>query len=368
MQSQNQAMRKFYLSVGLRHFGISLISIFIPAYLYSVLSFSIPQILLFLFIQESLTILFDFIAAKYISKKGARNSILISFPLLLLSFYFLPLSASPLFMFLSAAFRAGFGGFYWPAFHTYLGSHAPEGKTGDATGKTWSWYMIAIILGPLVGGFILQYFGYYYLYALFCITQIAAVLVLPELKVNKFDLDFKKTFHRLTMKEKSQLFFQGASIEAIDLWSLYSFILVPAFALLGAIKFIAGLFSSLYSFAFGKIVDKYGSSKTLSFAWLFNSINWGWKYFAQGQFGVIIGDFLGNISFLSMESPIMSKLYTEGRKNHDLLERIVLREAILRLSILPLLLLAFFVGLQNVFAILGIAFIIVAAVYGKDLG
>jgi hypothetical protein len=136
---------------------------------------------------------------------------------------------------------------------------------------------------------------------------------------------------------------------------------------LGAIKFLAGLFSSLYSFAFGKIVDKYGSAKTLSFAWLLNSINWGWKYFAQGQMGVVIGDFLGNISFLSMESPIMSKIYSEGRKNHDLLERIVLREAILRLSILPLLVLALFAGLQYLFAILGLIFLMVAAISKNEL-
>ncbi len=348
-------LRRFYAGVGLRHFSLALISLFVPAYLYLELNFSIQQILQYMFLLLGLAAILNLIAGKFVSKYGARNSMLLSVPFSLIAYYFLPTASNPLHLFLLAFFLAGFEALYYPSFHLYLARSSEGKKVGEATGKTWSSFYIATRIAPLAGGIILQYFEYYLLYVLIVAFQLASVFSLPETNRKEPLIPYSNVYRQLSFKEQLAWLSQGLSIFTHNLiWPLFAFLILKTYVFLGALKFAAGMAVSILSWWWGKLTDKVERKILLRVSWAIGSLSWFFRSTVIDPIGVFIGDLFGDATFISMETPIMYKVYTDGCRRNDLLSRIILREVIIRISMLPLLISAWFFPFNFAFFAMGI--------------
>ncbi|MEK6954236.1 MAG: MFS transporter [Candidatus Micrarchaeota archaeon] len=357
-------LRRFYVSVALRHFGLALITLFVPAYLYKELGFSVQQVLVYYLIQEiSSTLIIPF-AGKFIAKFGTRNAMLLSVPFSFLTYLFMPLSQNLLFLLGATISRALFASIYFLSFHVYLARNSKEGRIGEATGKAWSVLRLAVLAGPLTGGVILQFVGYSYAFGMLVVLQLLSVIALPKNAIIEKAPSFFGMVGKVNWRESFSWFAQGVAIEAGDfLWGLYAFTIVLGYAYLGALSFVAGLAIAIFSLWLGKKTDHISRDVLLSISWLLGGISWFGRAIFGGIAGILFGNISGEAAFMTMETPIMYKIYDEGRKKNDLLSRLVVREVFLRLGIIPVFILAWFLPFEYVFAGIGIFFLILFPIY-----
>lgn len=357
MKFFSNALHKFYAAVALRHFGLALITLFIPAYLYRELHFSLAQILGFFLLQEFLTIAFIFFSVRFISRHGARTAMLASVPFFVAAYFFLPGVRDPAILLLTAVSRAIFASLYWISFHLFLARSASAGKFGAATGKTWFWLRTSAIAGPLIGGILLQYVGYAPLFAVMLIFQLASVAMLPSIEIREPFVPLQHVLSQVPWKRRLVWFSQGIGIDAdVFLWSLFAFLAVQTYVSLGLLSFLADCAVAVFALWLGSKADSIKRPIMLTFAWLETSLSWLWRAFVSGPLSVLAGIVLGNVSFQSMETPIVSELYSEGIRQGDLLSRVAVREIVLRLAVLPVVLLGLFLPMPAVFLVVAIWF------------
>src|SRR3989338_6126443 len=107
-------LTQIYFSVALRSFAISLISIFIPLYLFQEKNFSFEQTLFFFIFYSLIFAISTPFAAKFASRFGVKHSILVAVPLYMLfvgMMHFFS-SVTPQILLTSASLGAS-QAFYW---------------------------------------------------------------------------------------------------------------------------------------------------------------------------------------------------------------------------------------------------------------
>ena len=82
---RNKEMNYFYVSIAIINFGLFLISIFVPIYLYQI-GYSIAQVIFFFFLLALSFVVFSYPGAKIVSRVGPKHSIFFSI-FLIIAYY-----------------------------------------------------------------------------------------------------------------------------------------------------------------------------------------------------------------------------------------------------------------------------------------
>ena len=140
----------------------SLIEIFIPVYFYSI-GFSISKIILFYIIIPIFFISSIKLVIKCINLFGIKinffiSSILFIIYIVLINF----VEKSEIFFYLSALFSALFSSFFWLSFHLEFSLNEDKKKISSELGTLSSILLFVSALSPILGGFILEEFNYFY--------------------------------------------------------------------------------------------------------------------------------------------------------------------------------------------------------------
>ncbi len=357
MRWLNSDLRRFYASVAFRNFGMALISLFIPVYLYSTLKVPFMGVVLYWLLQQTFTVIADLVAGKFIARYSARASMALSIPLSFVGFFLLPYAANPVAYVLTALFQGFVTAFYWVPFHVVLARASSKQSVGSATGKTWAFQRLSSIVAPLIGGVMLQFVSYNSVFVLLVFFQMIALYLLPQIKQYEPNPRYAHTFSKVSRRQVYAWFSQGLSIEAGDgFWPLYAFFILGGYAFLGSVEFGAGIFVALFSLWVGRQADRLTTFRLLNFAWLGGAFAWLARSLAYEPISVLLANALGSMAFMTMELGVMPKLYAEGVKNDDVLARVVLREVTLRLALLPLTLAILVLPLKTVFGLVALFF------------
>src|ERR1700722_10803329 len=124
-KSVKNDVSELYAATGISNFALAIVSLFEPIFLFSVLHYTIPEVLLFMVIVYAVYIVFIPFGGKFASLYGYRHSIVLSVPFQV--FYWLALVASiphPATAFLAAAMFGIQKTFYWPGFHSVIARYA----------------------------------------------------------------------------------------------------------------------------------------------------------------------------------------------------------------------------------------------------
>jgi len=329
---EKRELNELYVSVAIKSFAVSMISIFVPIFLLN-LNYSLTTVLIFYAVVSIAHALFIIPAAKISSKMGFKHSIVYSIPVLILFYaglYTLELFNWPLYA-LAIVFGIS-NALYWIGYHIDFSIFSDEKKRGTQIGKAKIVTLIFQILGPLTGGLILTFAGFQTLFILVSLLLAASTIPLffSGDVYKSVPISIKEIFGG--QKVRNAITFMGHGIEsgvAMVIWPIFIFTtILNSFTTLGLVSSLSLLFSVLFVFIVGRFSD-INRRLVLKVGAILNSIIWSVRFFVQTTFQVFIVDSLYGISQALITIPFDAMSYDKANKT-DVVKFIMFREILVQ--------------------------------------
>ncbi len=246
----SRTVRELFLASSIVNFGVAMVAIFEPIYLYTV-GFSIVQILYFYLAVYGLYLVAVPLGAKFARRFGYEKSILLGTPFLALyylSLYFI--SQDELFVPVAVAMFVIHKMFYWPGYHADFARFGKDVERGREVSNLLVLTSFVYVLGPLAGGFIISTWGFHALFGAATVLFIASnipLLATPE-RFKPVPFSYRDSFKRLLWKENRRNFFGflgfGEELLVMVIWPVFNFTVIKNFSEIGSLVAAATLFST----------------------------------------------------------------------------------------------------------------------------
>ncbi|NCT55993.1 hypothetical protein GW755_04075 [bacterium] len=372
-----------YLSSMLRTFGLSLIGIFLPIYLFNLYlpytfnpdSFinSVFIISIFFLLESLSTLLTLFIFSRWIYKNVPFQKILLfsNLVLVIALVCLYNLEKLPILYFITPGFLGLVITCYWVPYHLFFieKNGDKEGHYGKKLGMSAFLSRSVDALGPLFGGAILFTLGFK---SLFLISSILIVIsslpILYDIKDVRHHIDSpKKIILRYLLNKKYirvslGLFGATAVFVVFNLfWPIVLLITLKDFSTIGILTFFSLFLSSAFGLIVGRIINPNNSKKIHAVGISLASLLHLLRIFVLLPLHVYSLDLFSRTNFVLYELPFVSKTYEIGRGN-DAADFVIYREVAIHLFRIPVIILVMlsFLAFSNwryifVFAALGSA-------------
>lgn len=232
-------LNEIYWFMSVRSFALSLITIFVPIYLYKS-NYGISNIFLYYLCLYFFEMIFEYIAARYIKIKGPKHSMILSLPFLVFHMWQLfsldKIYWPPLALAIPLSFSLAL---FWEGYH-YDFSRSKH--TAKATKEIGGLYILLTIIGaaaPLLGGVIASFWGINVLLLAVIALLIFGSLILLKTKDNNFregEFILKKV--RLKNIKRQIISYAGLgweTVSAMQIWPLFLFFIVSSYVEIGFI-------------------------------------------------------------------------------------------------------------------------------------
>lgn len=247
-RGRNAELNGLFIYMAVRSFSLSLISIYIPIYLYTT-GFGMRGVLAYFFFLYLFESILQTPAIYLIKKYGSRVSLLLSTPVLVINLWMLSSIGKyhwPLW--LVALSGASMLSLFWMAYHYDFVKAKTCFKTSREVGVLNIIVAIASALGPLLGGLVAFHLGFSVLFYIPLILLSLGSLVLlykPRNRTYESDFDFKGVKLSKIKKDLTANFGTGWEAEVTAFyWPLFVFITIGSYQKVGAI-ITAGLISTI---------------------------------------------------------------------------------------------------------------------------
>ncbi len=172
----NTQLRELYLTAAMMDFASSAITLFEPIYLWT-LGYRIPEIMTFYLIVYAAYFWLVPLGGKFVARFGPERSIMVSTGWLVVYFAALiSIAGHPSLLYLAPVLFALQKTFYWPAYHFDFIRWSEKQERASEFSGLWTVTTMMYVLGPIIGGVIVKYFGFNALF-----IGAAAVLVFSSL-------------------------------------------------------------------------------------------------------------------------------------------------------------------------------------------
>ncbi len=331
---KNRELNELYVSVALKSFAISMISIFLPIYLLK-LNYSLTTVLIFFAILNISHALFIIPAAKISSKYGFKHSISYSIPVLII--FYLALSTLEQFhwpIYLLAVIFGINNALYWMGYHVDFSKFSNKKNRGKEIGKAKIVSLIFHVLGPIIGGLIITFIGFSALFVIVSILLLASVIPLFFSKDIHNPINFSIRGIFKGQSTKNTFAFIGHGIEsgaASVIWPVFIFFsILNNFTTLGLISSLSVSFSLLFVFIIGRFSDV-RRRLVLKIGSLLNTVIWGIRFFIKTTFQVFIIDSFYGVSQTLIQIPFDALSYDKANKA-NIVKFIIFREIIIQIA------------------------------------
>lgn len=316
-------------------FALSLISIFIPIFLYNI-NYSLNQIFMYYFIYFISFSFFSFFS-HYFVKLGLKKTL--AFRPISLIFFFIwlySLNNFPNTLNYLAVYNGLASAFYWVAFHCFFAVKTDDSNSLERVGVLFAFPKILTLFSPIFGGLIITYLGFNPLFFLVSIFLLISLIPLAKMKDFELDLDFelKNLFKKSFIK-----YIFGFIAEGI--YGAVFTIIFPLFVYLYLGKTLEVGFLSFFISLAGIItpilISKTCEHKTSKFIKTFSIIE-GLFFllilFTKTSLSAFLLSFVVGVFANFWLLPFYSRLYRHSRQNNsrDLLEFMTMKEIILSLA------------------------------------
>ncbi|HEC66749.1 MAG TPA: MFS transporter [bacterium] len=350
---RNKELNELYISVAIKSFALSMISIFIPIFLLK-LDYSLVNVLIFYAILNATHLLFTIPAAKISSKYGFKHSIFFSIPILIifyLALYTLEQIHWPIYL-LAVVFGIS-NALYWIGYHIDFSKFSDKEDRSKEIGIAKVASSVFQVLGPIVGGLILTFIGFHAVFITVSVLLVASAIPLFFSKDvhQPFNFSVKEIFRG--QKIKDTLTFIGHGIESgvsSVIWPIFIFFtILNNFTTLGLISSLSLLFSLFFVFIVGKFSDV-RRRPVLKIGVFLNTIIWGIRFFVKTTFQVFIVDSFYGVSQTLISIPFDALSYDKANKS-NIVKFILFREIVIQAGRVVLFL------IMTVFATLTVSFL-----------
>ncbi|MFH1829034.1 MAG: MFS transporter [Nanoarchaeota archaeon] len=303
----------------IRSFAISLISLFIPLYLYKEIGYTLNETLLFFIFYSIAFAVTTPLAAKFSARFGMKHSILFSIPFFLvfiILMYLLPTIHTPLFII--GFFLGAYVSFYWMGFHLVFYHDSDHKHRGEEYGKRASFSIIGTMLGPVIGGTLIEFFGFYSVFILSSVLLFVSAFFLFLSKDNhiRYHFSIKLLFDKKYWRNSLFFISRGTyDIVAGVIWPLFIFFILNDYLALGFIGSIFSGISAVLIWLMGKYSDHIEKRKIIRWITGFESLSWLIRALVTTISQVFSITILGAVVYGIFETPIGALEYDNAKRN-----------------------------------------------------
>ena len=321
-------LTEVYISITLRYLAFSMINIFIPIYLYSSLGYTLSQTLLFYIVYAIAFGLLTIFAGKIISKIGVKHTILLSVPFYL-TFYLLlfSLESFAINIYFIALFFSFAQAFFWTGFHTEFIVSSDHDHRSRAVSTYICFAYIAVLVGPLLGGFLIDQYGFALLFiivsALFFVS--AFFLFFTKDFRQPSHIKFRDIFSKSNLKYALAFFVHGAQTMAEGvLWPLFVFTFLKTYTNLGLLGSAMSAVIALITYLIGRYSDTHDQHQILRLGGIVYSLSLAVRTMVA-SIGFVFGlTIFAGFATPFIQVPLEAIAYNEAEKN--IIEMVVFRE------------------------------------------
>jgi hypothetical protein len=317
----SREIKEIYWAKAISDFALAAVMLFEPIFLYSVLGFTLQQVVLFFVAVYGLYLVLLPLGAKVAASRGYEHSILFSSFFQVLYWALLFASQEIQFWIYLAPFALAVQkSLYWPAFHADMARFSSADQRGRENSGLYAMISAIFIIGPLAGGFILQEWGYAALFVLVTILTLLSNLPLFT-TIEKFvpkKYNYSDTWAMFKVYPRQMLGYWGYGEELVQLtiWPIFIFLTVPDFFKLGTIISISTLIATLVMLYVGVLTDQRSKQLLIRIFSLFNALFWFIRPYMPGLNGIITTNTLGTISKNSLTVPVTALTYDHANETH----------------------------------------------------
>ncbi len=339
-------LTEIYISISLRYLAASMINLFLPLYLYSQLGFSLNQTLTFFIIYAAGFGLFTPIAAKLLSRIGVKHTILLAVPFYLafyLSLYGLEKYAIPLYL-IPITFSIA-QALFWLGFHTEFVKSSDHDHRGKEVSRYISLAYIAVLIGPLVGGFLIDRMGFAFLFIIVSVLFLISALFLFFTKDYREpnEIKFKHIFTKEHLSDAITYIGYGAQHMAEGvLWPLFVFAILKTYTNLGLLGSAMGAVIALVTHLVGRMSDRYNRKNILYVGGIVYSLTWLVRHLFA-SIGYVFGlTIFAGFAYTFVHTPLEIVTYDKAEKK--IVETLVFRELAINVGRIAVLLVVILTG------------------------
>ena len=320
-QKVRKDLGELYASSVISNFALAVVTLFEPIFLYNVLHFSVPKVLLFMALVYFCYILLIPFGGKFASIYGYRHSVALSVPFQI--FYWLALISSighSNAAFLAAPMLALQKSFYWPGFHSIMAYYGRTEQVGREFGLMYALENMSLVGGPLIGGIFAQYFGLPSVFLLasiiYCFSTLP-LLMAPEVFVPKV-YSFKQTWQLYKDFPKKFVGYLGFGDEllVLTIWPIFIYIVATDYKDTGLLMAGASLIATTIALFLGRITDSYTKRLLVKIGAFFNSIFWLGRVFCYNFITTFTADTLSRTSRETLFIPLSTLTYIRAEENY----------------------------------------------------
>jgi MFS family permease len=311
-------LSQIYLSVAIRALSISMLGLFIPLYLHNEIGVSLVNTLFFFIFYSTIFGITTPVAAKFASKYGVKHAVLFSFPFYILfigGLFLLPYYNISLM--LIATFAGISWAFYWMGMHLAFHHASHKQHRGEEVGKQKSASILAAMIGPVLGGFLIMQFGFKVVFVIASLLLLLAIGILFASKENHvgFHFSLKSVINGRNWRDSLYFTSIGTQVMANSvIWPLLIFATLGSYISLGVIGTIISSVSVILVLLVGKYSDNTSKRKIIRWTTGFEALSWWIKAFVNTVsqiFGVTI---FGAITSGTLQSPLGALQYDKANK------------------------------------------------------
>lgn len=320
-------VRELWTSTLILDLSVSMVTIFEPVFLYILFSrfypLNITLILISLF-YLAIYIPYFFtvpLGAKFAKRFGYENSIAVASIFFIL--IYLSMFASrrfPLLIIVTIIAYIAQKTFYWPAFHSNFARFSVKGEQGREISNLWALESSIYILGPLIGGLIIQFYGFKVLFTivsiLMLISNVPMLVTKEKFKPKSFEYfgAFKRLFAHDNRRHLMAQFGYGEEWIVLVMWPIFMYLVAKDFLGLGLISAGATFIATLVVLLVGRLTDKSDKERILRFGTVFYFFSWLFRILGRSVFGVLLIDVYSRVAKSTIALPITASTYQNA---HD---------------------------------------------------
>jgi MFS family permease len=350
---ESKEMNLIYVSVFVMTLAESMISIFIPIYLYQ-LGFQIGYIILYYLLISLCFVIVALPVAKIVTRIGVKHSILLSTFFLICYYSLLNYAQIKIWVFILLPILMALNmGFYNIGYHLNFLAHSEKKRRGRQLSVMHIFLVFATALSPLIAGYIIGQFSFNVLFAVGVSFIVAGALILFMAKEEyaRVKIDFKKMLSYLMNRKNHPNFlsFLGYAIESIIdrvVWPIYLILILVSYEKFGAIVTTSMIASIVVYYLIGKYSDRVDKKKIIYFATGLYFIAWIGRIFVNSAGRVLAVDTYKHLTGKILHLPWEVHSYNLAERDKYFMF-IVSREIVFNLSrvlVMPLLFFVFYIN------------------------
>lgn len=323
---KNRELSELYAMMSLRVMAMSLISIFVPIYLYT-LGYGIPAIILYFLATSATHAILCPVSAKISSKIGLKHCMMLSFLGYFIFYVMLTMLETnhALIYVLALAYGAS-QAVFWVPFHAMFPMFTDGKKRGEEVALLHIFPAIFSVIAPVIGGIVAFFFGFSTLFVIGLAILMSAALPLLVSKEVRMDFSFTKHVEGFDRNVAVSLMSGYSYVINEHFWPIFVFIIVGSTAVIGGVVSFATAIGFLAIWVVGRLCDKGYRKKLLEFGSVAQSVLWIFRTLVSSLVHIIGLESVWRVVARFADVPYDSAYYERARKSRKRLEFSALRE------------------------------------------